>query len=165
MKKPAKKPGAAWQPRHCKPRRPGSCKPRESACSPPFGPDDSHGSVSASWKQSEPGDIVLYMRAGAVFHSPRRYAKALSDDELFLIARGTRMPQTIRRFEGGQVLGKDHGNPERAGFDSIGRAQTFAVSPDGGLHALPLGPVPARWAATMGTTVTGATTTSTEFSL
>jgi signal peptidase I len=56
-------------------------------------------------EQSEPGDIVLYMRGGRfVIH--RVVGKTLTGDEAFLIARGDCMPQDDSPVRSGELLGK-----------------------------------------------------------
>jgi hypothetical protein len=74
-------------------------------------------------EQVEPGELVLYMRHRRFFVH-RVVSRRLAGNEVVLVARGL-------------VL--------------FACWQTFAVSPDGGLHALPLEPIPPRRAATMGT--------------
>jgi signal peptidase I len=56
-------------------------------------------------EQSEPGDIVLYMRGGRfVIHRVAR--KTLTGDEAFLIARGDCMPQDDSPVRRRELLGK-----------------------------------------------------------
>ena len=100
-------------------------------------------------EQVEPGELLLYMRQGRFFVH-RVVSKRLAGNK-----GGVSCPRGLHAAGPStgskrRSLGEDYRNSARE-VVLFACSQTFAVSPDRGLHALPLEPVPPRRAATMGT--------------